>query len=222
MKKLDKWDYENLFYQTSDKSRLRKIIDHYEIYKKVSNVKGDIFEFGVFKGVSLIRFLTFRDLINKKTTKHVYGFDAFGKFPVPKQNNLHKNRDTVFAKFHDNRIGEGIKEKNLKKVLIKKNFNKFTLIKGNINTSLEKFLIKKKNKLKISLLHLDLDIYSPTKLVLETLYKYVSKRGIILLDDYKHIRGATVAVDEFLKKKPNLKIRKLSEKSRPSFIIKNI
>ena len=222
MKKLDKWDYENFFYQTSDKSRLRKIIDHYEIYKKISNVKGDIFEFGVFKGVSLIRFLTFRDIINKKTTKHVYGFDAFGKFPAPKQNNLHKNRDTVFAKFHDHRIGEGIKEKNLKKLLIKKNFNKFTLIKGNVNTSLEKFLIKKKNKLKISLLHLDLDIYSPTKLVLEKLYKYVSKKGIILLDDYKHIKGATTAVDEFLKKKPNLKIRKLSKKSRPSFIIKNI
>ena len=90
MKKLDKWDYENLFYQTSDKSRLRKIIDHYEIYKKVSNVKGDIFEFGVFKGVSLIRFLTFRDIINKKTTKHVYGFDAFGKFPHPKNDNKHQ------------------------------------------------------------------------------------------------------------------------------------
>ena len=220
MKRLDKWDYENFFYQTSDKSRLRKIIDHYEIYKMISNVKGDIFEFGVFKGVSLIRFLTFRDIINKKITKHVYGFDAFGKFPIPKKNKSHKSRDSQFARFHDERIGEGIKEKKFKKILLKKKFNKFTLIKGNINTSLEKFLIKKKNKLKISLLHLDLDIYSPTKLVLEKLYKFVSKNGIILLDDYKHIKGATSAVDEFLKNKPNLKIKKLSKKSRPSFIIK--
>ena len=222
MKKLDKWDYENFFYQTSDKSRLRKIVDHYEIYKKVSHIKGDIFEFGVFKGVSLIRFLTFRDIINKKSTKHVYGFDAFGKFPIPKKNNSHKSNDSQFARLHDERIGEGIKEKTLNKILLKKKFNKFTLIKGNINTSLEKFLIKKKNKLKISLLHLDLDIYSPTKLVLEKLYKFISKNGIILLDDYRHIKGATSAVDEFLKKKPSLKIRKLSKKSRPSFIIKDI
>jgi len=71
-------------------------------------------------------------------------------------------------------------------------------------------------------LHLDLDIYSPTKLVLETLYKFVSKKDIVLLDDYQHIKGTTSAVDEFLKKKPNLKIRKLSKKSIPSFIIKNI
>ena len=49
MKKLDKWDYENLFYQTSDKSRLRKIIDHFlKFIKRSSNVKGDIFEFGCF------------------------------------------------------------------------------------------------------------------------------------------------------------------------------
>ena len=222
MKKLGKWDYENFFYQTSDKSRLNKIIDHYEIYKMISNVKGDIFEFGVFKGVSLIRFLTFRDILKKKYIKHVYGFDAFGKFPIPHQKDLHKNRDTVFAKFHDNAIGEGIKEKILKKLLYKKKFNNFTLIKGDINSSLEKFLIKKKNKLKISLLHLDLDIYFPTKLALETLYKFVSKNGIILLDDYKHIKGATTAVDEFLKYYPKLKIRKLSKKSRPSFIIKDI
>ena len=67
-----------------------------------------------------------------------------------------------------------------------------------------------------------MDIYFPTKLALETLYKFVSKNGIILLDDYKHIKGATTAVDEFLKYYPKLKIRKLSKKSRPSFIIKDI
>ena len=220
MKKLGKWDYENLFYQTSDVSRLRKIIDHYEIYKMSLKAKGDILEFGVFKGVSLIRFLTFRDIINKKNIKHVYGFDAFGKFPLPNQKNLHKKRDTFFAKFHD-KIGKGIKEQNLQKLLKKKNFKKFTLIKGDINSTLDKFLIKKK-KIKISLLHLDLDIYEPTKKVLETLYKHVAKKGIILFDDYKHIKGATVAIDEFMKKNPNLKIKKLSKKSRPSFIVNDI
>ena len=31
---MNKWYQENLFYLTSDKSRIQKLIDHYEIYKK--------------------------------------------------------------------------------------------------------------------------------------------------------------------------------------------
>ena len=61
---MNPWQYENLFYLTSDK-RILKLLDHYEIYKKILKVKGDIVECGVFKGASLIRFLTFRDLIEK-------------------------------------------------------------------------------------------------------------------------------------------------------------
>lgn len=39
---MSSWKYENLFYLTSDKKRILKLIDHYEIYKKILNVKGDI------------------------------------------------------------------------------------------------------------------------------------------------------------------------------------
>ena len=46
---MDKWLYENLFYLTSDKSRIQKLIDHYEIYKKISKLNGDIIECGVFQ-----------------------------------------------------------------------------------------------------------------------------------------------------------------------------
>ena len=63
---MNSWKYENLFYLTSDKKRILKLLDHYEVYKKILKVRGDIFECGVFKGASLIRFLTFRDLIEQK------------------------------------------------------------------------------------------------------------------------------------------------------------
>ena len=69
------------------------------------------------------------------------------------------------------------------------------------------------------MLHLDLDVYEPTKFVLEILYKKISKNGIILLDDYSHIKGATLAVDEFLKNK-KLKVHKVSKNGRPFFIYK--
>ena len=47
--------------------------------------------------------------------------------------------------------------------------------------------VLEKNKIKISLLHLDLDVFTATKFALEKLYPLVSKNGIILLDDYNQI-----------------------------------
>tara|TARA_B100000795_G_C22784650_1_gene434025 strand:+ start:88 stop:744 length:657 start_codon:yes stop_codon:yes gene_type:complete len=217
---MDKWLYENLFYLTSDKSRIQKLIDHYEIYKKISKLNGDIIECGVFKGVSLIRFLTFRDIDKSSKTKKVYGFDVFGSFPKPIFNKEHKKRDTNFAKLHDKKIGLGMNLKKLENVLKKKNFKNFCLIKGDVTKTIDEFIERKKN-LKISLLHLDMDIYEPTKHTLNKLFKFIVKDGIILIDDYRHIKGATVAIDEFLKENKKLHIQKLSSTSRPSFIIKN-
>lgn len=215
---MNPWQYENLFYLTSDKKRILKLLDHYEIYKKILKVKGDIVECGVFKGVSLIRFLTFRDLIEKKNKRKVIGFDAFGKFPYPKKEYRNNKADKLFAKRHDNNIGLGININSLKKYLNKKKLTNYNLIKGDVLKTLPDYLTKNK-KLKISLLHLDLDVFEPTRFVLNTLYKYVSKNGIVLLDDYSHIKGATLAVDDFIKKN-KLKIYKVSKNGRPFYIQK--
>jgi hypothetical protein len=215
---MSSWKYENLFYLTSDKKRILKLLDHYEIYKKILNVKGDIIECGVFKGASLIRFLTFRDLIEKKHKRKVIGFDAFGKFPHPKKYYKNNKADKVFAKRHDNNIGLGINIKLLKKYLKKKKLTNYDLVKGDVLKTLPNYLSKNK-KLKISLLHLDLDVYEPTRFALDTLYKNISKNGIILLDDYTHIKGATLAVDEFIKKN-KLKVYKVSKNGRPYYFQK--
>ena len=215
---MNPWKFENLFYLTSDKKRILKLIDHYETYKKIIKIKGDILEFGVFKGASLIRFLTFRDLIENKSKRKVIGFDAFGKFPQPKKNFKNNKADKLFAKRHDDNIGLGININSLKKYLNQKKITNYELIKGDVLETLPKYLLKN-SKLKIALLHLDLDVYEPTRFVLESLYKNISKNGIILLDDYTHIQGATLAVDEFIKKN-RLKILRVSKNGRPYYIQK--
>ena len=194
------------------------MLDHYEVYKKILKVRGDIFECGVFKGASLIRFLTFRDLIEQKNKRRVIGFDAFGKFPHPKKKHKNKKADKIFAKRHDDNIGLGININLLKNYLKKKKITNYKLIKGDVLKTLPNYISKNK-KLKISLLHLDLDVYEPTIFVLEKLYKYISKNGIILLDDYTHIKGATLAVNEFIKKN-KLKVYRVSKYGRPYFIQK--
>ena len=53
---INKWNedsvlfYENGFYLTSKISRMSNILTHYEIYKKVVDIPGDVIELGVFRG----------------------------------------------------------------------------------------------------------------------------------------------------------------------------
>ena len=63
-----------------------------------------------------------------------------------------------------------------------------------------------------------MDIYSSTKFALNKLYKKMSPNGIILIDDYSTVEGATKAVDEFLKKNRKLKLNKLKFYQQPSYI----
>ena len=86
--------------------------------------------------------------------------------------------------------------------------------------TLKKFL-KNNRSIKISLLHLDMDVFNATKYVINKLQKYIVKGGIILIDDYSSVDGATKAIDQFLKKNKKLKIKKLSFYKVPSFIIKS-
>ncbi len=216
---MNAWKYENLFYLTSDKKRILKILDHYEIYKKILKIKGDIVECGVFKGASLIRFLSFRDLIENSKKRKIIGFDVFGKFPKPKFNKINEKADKIFAFRHDKNIGLGLKKKTLSNFLKKKKFKNYSLIEGNVINTFPNFLKKNKN-LKISLLHLDLDTYEPTDFILNLSFEKISKGGIIILDDYNHIKGATLAVNKFLKDK-KLKIQKISKFGRPYYIQKN-
>ena len=57
--------------------------------------------------------------------------------------------------------------------------------------------IKKNEALKISLLHIDVDLYAPTRLALECFFPKVVRGGVIILDDYGAMPGANKAVDEF-------------------------
>jgi len=72
---------------------------------------------------------------------------------------------------------------------------------------------------RIALLHLDLNVKEPTKFVLDALYNRVVPGGLIVIDDYMSVVGATEAVDDLVSEK-GLKIEKLSFHSTPSFIRK--
>ena len=62
LEKIDIWDAENVFHLKSDPSRLKKIVAHYELFKKIQIVEGVFLEFGVFMGASFLRFATFSEI----------------------------------------------------------------------------------------------------------------------------------------------------------------
>jgi thioredoxin-related protein len=208
------FDYENGFYLTAKPDRLGKLLAHYELYKKISDLPGAIVECGVFKGASLIRFATFRNLFEAEHSRKVIGFDMFGKFP-----------ETAFAqdkkyrkKFIEAAGEESVSEKELTQIFELKDIKNFELVKGDINETVPDY-IKSNPHLKIALLHIDTDVYEPAVTILREMYDRVVKGGIIAFDDYGTFPGETQAVDEFFKDK-KVKIQKFPFSHIPSFIVK--
>ena len=78
------WDYENGFYWFSHPTRIYKLLAHYELYRQITKLPGDVFELGVFKAASMIRFATFRALLENNYSRKIIGFDFFSRFPIDK------------------------------------------------------------------------------------------------------------------------------------------
>lgn len=206
------WDYENAFYITSHSTRIAKLLAHYELYKTITNLPGHIVECGVFKGTSLIRFATFRDALESPFSRKIIGFDAFGKFP--RQTN-EGEEDTEFIDDFESSAGIGISVEELSKSFKHKSFENYELVKGDVLETIPQYL-EKHPELKISLLHIDVDVYKPTKCILENLFDRVVTGGLIVFDDYGTVPGETKAVDEFFAR-DNIKIEKLGISHIPTF-----
>ncbi|HEQ78466.1 MAG TPA: dTDP-6-deoxy-L-hexose 3-O-methyltransferase, partial [Euryarchaeota archaeon] len=209
------FEYENNFYHSSDITRIGKILAHYELYKMVLDVPGAIVECGVFKGTSLIRFATFRELFGNPFSKQIIGFDTFAEFP---ETNFEE--DKKMRQYHlDTAGGESISSQQLLDILKHKSIDKnVELVEGDITKTLPEY-VEAHPELKISLLNLDTDIYEPSKVILDCLYPRLVKGAVLLLDDYGTFPGETKAVDEYFADK-NEKIQKLPFCMSPCYLIK--
>ncbi|MCS5503258.1 TylF/MycF family methyltransferase [Lysinibacillus sp. A4] len=214
----DAFDYENGYILTSKPYRLGNMLAHYELYKKIVNLPGDVIELGVFKGNSLIQFATFRELLENQYSRKIVGFDMFGSFPMTNK----VESDKMFVENWNETFGNDfLSIEDLERSFQHKKFENIELIQGDILTTLSEYL-EQHPYLKIALLHIDVDVYEPTALALELLFERVVSGGLIVLDDYGTVEGETKAVDEFLSEKgisSNLQKFSLSH-SKPTFLVK--
>lgn len=211
------WEYENGFYWFSHPSRLNKLLAHYELFKTITKLPGEILELGVYKSASLVRWATFRNALENDFSRKIIGFDAFGTFPNEK---LTLDSDFEFINRFERDGGAGLDIEQVREMFQLKKFENVELVKGNVFDTIPQYLARNPAT-RIALLHLDMDVKEPTEFALERLYERVVPNGLIVFDDYNSVAGETDAVDEFLKRHC-LSIEKLNFYSVPSYVRKPI
>lgn len=210
------FDHENNFYLSSSLSRLHKPIIHYELYKRTVGVSGAFAELGLFKGTSFVRFLAYRSMLETPEARPFIGFDMFGKFPDATLDADKKMLDNYLANAGD----QSISVEQLEQVMTAKGANSHVqLVSGDINKSVPKF-VKENPHIRFSLIHLDVDLYEPSRTMMQHLFPLLSRGGILVLDDYGVWEGETKAVDEYLEG-TNYRIEKFPFAPAPSFIVKD-
>ena len=207
-------------------SSLRHFYKHLIRYDK--KIKGNIFEFGCYKGRSLLAIALLLKKIKSK--KIVYAFDSFKGFPGYSKYESFKflkyNKDVFFKhnvskKIRKFNLGLDIDKKNIsssnnfslnsKKDLIKKikflNLKNIIIVQGDFKKTVPRFM--KSYDKSIFSVNLDSDLYDSYKVVLENIYSKIVKNGYLHLDEYYSIKfpGCKIAVDEFCKKK-NIKVKR--------------
>ena len=205
--------YENGYFLTSDISRLAKAMGHFEIYKLITGLPGAVVECGVFKATSLVRWATFRELLESPLSRRIIGFDIFGAFP------RHEDEtDNAFAARHDNVAGRGLSVADVQAVLAHKGLRNVELVPGDVVATVPAYAAAHP-ELRIALLHIDVDVYKPSKVALDALYELVVPGGVVVFDDYGTVAGETRAVDELVAQY-GLRLQKLPYTHTPSFIVK--
>lgn len=188
---MDNYEIENRFYLDLETKRIAKMLAHYELYKMIIDKPGDIIEKGVFKGASFMRWAKFRNIFENNFSRKIIGFDIFGEFP---------EADEIDKATREKFISTaGISVEKLKEKLDELNLNEnINLIKGDITKTIVPYL-NENPQTRVALLHVDVDLLEPTKQSIEKFYKYMTKGGIMVFDDYGYFPGANEVIDEFVK-----------------------
>jgi hypothetical protein len=213
----DTWDHENGFYWFSDPRRIHKLLAHWELYRRIVDLPGDVVECGVYKAASLVRWATFRDGLEAARARRIVAFDAFGAFP---RDAVSGADDRAFIDRFE-AAGDGLSPDEVRAVLEGKGLGEnVRLVPGDVRATIPAWL-REAPATRIALLHLDMDVHEPTAFALEHLWDRVVPGGLLVIDDYNAVEGATRAVDAWLTEHPGLRLQKLPFAHVPSFVVKD-
>lgn len=201
------WGVHNLV--TLKRIAISRIIYYYQLYQKIIEVPGVICEFGVQWGATLALLQNLRGMYEPYNhSRKIFGFDTFEGFTTidKKDGEFAKKGDYKSILNYENTLDEilSIHESFAPISHIKK----FELIKGDASKTFNIWLIDNPHAI-VSMAIFDMDVYKPTKDVLEKIIPRLTKGSLLVFDELNchHFPGETAAVQEILGLN-NLKLKK--------------
>lgn len=167
------------------------------LYLEQNAIEGDIVECGVWRGgSSMLVAETLKTLNN--TSRSIYMYDTFEGMSTPGEKDIDitgkevkhtwdkiKKEDKIFCYANLEDV-----EKNMASTHYPA--NKIFFIAGKVENTLPATLPGE-----IALLRLDTDWYDSTYHELKHLFPLVKEKGVVIIDDYGHWKGAREAVDQY-------------------------
>ena len=185
---------------------MHKLLAQWELYKRIVHLPGDVVECGVYKAASLVRWATFRDGLEAPRGRRIVCFDAFGTFPRAAVAGA-ADQDFIDRFFEE--AGDGLSAADVRAILAHKGLAvNVDFHAGDVRETIPR-LIAERPAMRIAMLHLDMDVYEPTAFALTRLWPLVVPGGLVVIDAYNAVEGATRAVDEWLADNPSLRLEKL-------------
>ncbi len=175
---------------------IARFLNRYEIYKRILEVHGSILEFGVYQGGSAFGWLHFASIMEPyNTNRRIYGFDTFEGFPEvsDKDYDGYKKHDLKDASHKEMEKMAALHQVNI----AVSHFKRLQFVKGDIVKTLPRFLDENPHLI-AALVYIDVDIYKPTKTILQSIVKRMPKGGILAFDELNDPwgKGETVALLE--------------------------
>lgn len=191
---------ENLGLFITPKERRREFF-WYEVYKQLEGMPGVIGQFGVRWGRELALFDSLRSIFEPYNhSRQILGFDTFsGYTSISRKDGEAKQ---IFEGNLNTFRGYSTRLKNLLKVReelsVNSHISKFEIFEGPVEDTLQTYLDKNPQTI-FSLVHLDFNLYEPTRHVLECLSAHIIQGTIFVFDELccPALPGETIAFREF-------------------------
>jgi hypothetical protein len=211
------------FPKYASRQSIAKFLTKYEIFKQILNVNGSIVEGGVLHGGGTLAWAKLSSILEPANhTRKIIGFDTFDGFPSIHKNDQHGTDGSLIevgalkgSTYED--VINAISVYDLNRPL--SHIPKIELVRGDIVKTCAQYLDSNPH-LVVSLLYLDVDLYEPTKILLENFLPRMPKGAVIVFDELnaKMFPGETKAVDEVIGLR-NLKIERFSFDSYVSYAV---
>lgn len=179
---------------------LSRIIYYNELYRRIVDIPGVICEFGVQWGGTMAQLINLRGMYEPfNHSRTIFGFDTFEGFPEVDE------KDGGFSDIGDYAITRNYEE-TLEEILsLHESFSpishvkKFELVKGDASFTIDTWLENNPHAI-VAMAIFDMDVYRPTRFVLEKLLPRLTKGSVLVFDELScpHFPGETRALDEVL------------------------